>query len=74
MIVQYFPRNDRRLSFHVANQWCFLEQAIHRKCDSDQDVAFYEGVSLPPVKKKKSETQTGAIVSDEKRKRTFSPS
>lgn len=38
---------------------------------------FVEGLSPPPAKKKKktkSETQTGAVVREEKQKRTFLPS
>ena len=75
LILQYFPRNDRRLSFHVVNRWRLLEQSIHRKRDSDQDVAFCWRHFRASGKKEKtkSETWTGAVAHEEKRKRTFLP-
>ena len=50
LMVQYFPRNDHRPSFHVVNRWHFSfceelhSRAIRRKCDSTcQDSAFFKG-------------------------------
>ena len=50
-MVQYFLRNDHRLSFLWS---AAFPEAIHRKCDSGhQDLAFFlEGILLPSAEKR----------------------
>ena len=48
-MVQYFQRNDCRLTFCEV----LYSEAIRRKCESThQDVAFLEGILLPSAAKK----------------------